>query len=159
LKLIETQTLRIIKEIKMMRKIISTLLIGLVLAFVSINIGGETSKEELDPCSCKCSFNKTPIVTAGDTGAPGGGTRYSFTPNVNTTCGGTRCSISTITYSWTVTGTATFTIAGGITNAKKIDVDVTGAGDVTLSCTVTVTCSDGTTCSSTGTKTFRNLKP
>jgi hypothetical protein len=113
----------------------------------------------LPPCNCTCEFNKTPIVTAGNTNAPGGGKRYSFTPSVKTTCGGTRCSIASITYSWTVTGTATFTIGGGITNAKKIDVDVTAAGDVTLSCTVEVTCSDGTKCSSTGSKTFRNLKP
>lgn len=141
------------------------LLVGLlVLAFASGNVNGikadtEIPKEELSQCSCTCSFNKTPIVTAGDTDAPGGGTRYSFTPNVKTTCAGTRCSISTIAYSWTATGTATFTIAGGITNAKKIDVDITGAGDITLTSTVTVTCSDGTTCTATGEKIFKNLKP
>jgi len=125
----------------------------------TIKADAEIPKEELNQCSCTCSFNKTPIVTAGDTDAPGGGTRYSFTPSVKTTCAGTRCSISKIAYSWTATGAATFTIAGGITNAKKIDVDVTGAGDVTLTSTVTVTCSDGTTCTATGTKTFKNLKP
>lgn len=152
----------------MKRKLISVfLLLGLfVFVITPINVGvikvnGAAANNISDPpvCTCTCQFNKTPIVTAGNTNAPGGGKRYSFTPSVNTTCGGSHCSISKITYSWTVTGTATFTIGGGIKDAKKIDVDVTAAGDVTLSCTVTVTCSDGTTCSATGTKTFRNLKP
>lgn len=126
-----------------------------------IKAGGTTVKKEVapQPCSCTCEFNKTPIVTAGKTNAPGGGTRYSFEPSVKTGCAGSHCSIASITYYWTVTGTATFTIGGGITNAKKINVDVTAVGNVTLSCTVTVTCSDGTRRSSTGTKTFRNLKP
>lgn len=115
---------------------------------------GQTQK-----CGCNCRFNaRTPILTAGKTTAPGGGTRYGFEPNAVTSCTGSHCSISSITYSWTVTGTAAYKIVGEITNAKKIEVDVTKAGDVTLSCTVTVTCSDGSKCSATGSKTF-SLKP
>lgn len=155
----------------MKRKFISvSLLFGFfVLAIAPVNIYTETVAanneifnkefEAKAQCRCNCTFAKTPILTAGKTNAPAGGTRYSFEPNVSTGCAGSRCSVSSITYSWTVTGTATYTIGGNITNAKKIDVDVTKTGDVTLSCTVTVTCSDGTKCSSTGSKTFKNLKP
>ena len=110
------------------------------------------------PCKCVCKFAKPQIVNAGKEAAPGGGTRYSFSPNVTTDCTGEHCTKTSVDYKWTIAGGGTAAVVGSSTNEMTLRLDVTAAGNFDLTCMVKVTCSDGTMCTFTGTRKF-HLKP
>jgi hypothetical protein len=108
-------------------------------------------------CKCTCELNDPAILSAGRDKIKGGGTTHSYKASVKTAkCEGENCSLSTTTYSWSVTAdsTATYKVQDASKASDKFKVDVSGSGTLTVTVTVTVTCSDGSKCSSTASKTF-----